>query len=140
LKALRHQLAYAQRDMAHAMGISRSYYADLECGRQRITDELEMLATTYAAIRAGRTRRQHAVVAEEDEEDDAACMTRRWRKHDPEYIYQVLDSLCDRGGQWHRAGDHAGDFDECAQYPCMQLRGTMNAWISYLPRDLGNLQ
>jgi hypothetical protein len=32
------------------MGISRSYYADLECGRRRITDELEMLATTHAAI------------------------------------------------------------------------------------------
>ena len=40
LKGIRKQLGHVQARMAGVLGISRSYYAALECGTRRITDEV----------------------------------------------------------------------------------------------------
>jgi transcriptional regulator with XRE-family HTH domain len=48
LKGIRRRLGYTQEEMAEALGISRSYYAVLERGRRRVSEDL---ATRALSVR-----------------------------------------------------------------------------------------
>ena len=50
LKGIRRRLGYSQEEMADALGISRSYYAVLERGRRRVSDDL---GTRALSVRSG---------------------------------------------------------------------------------------